>query len=92
MRLIRLYTEESLDADSSVFLKKKSYHYLSKVLRVKEKQSIVLFNNSGFNYHGYVKKITNKEFEIYIDKKVEINETGSAIIGTIRALMLPKKR
>jgi 16S rRNA (uracil1498-N3)-methyltransferase len=79
VRLIRLYTEESLDEDSSVFLKKKSYHYLSKVLRVKEKQSIVLFNNSGFNYHGYVKKITNKDFEIYIDKKVFIEKKDSEI-------------
>ena len=77
MRLIRLYTEESLDVDSSVFLKKTSYHYLSKVLRAKENQSIVLFNNSGFNYLGYVKKITNKAFEIYIEKKIFLEKKDS---------------
>jgi hypothetical protein len=38
-----------------------------------------------------VKRLIEKS-KIYIDKKVEINETGSAIIGTIRALILPKKR
>ena len=83
MRLIRLYTEESLDADSSVFLKKKSYHYLSKVLRVKEKQSIVLFNNSGFNYHGYVKKVTNKDFDLKMTKVPSGLSNGGDIVMKI---------
>ena len=79
MRLIRLYIEESLKEDSSVFLKKNIYHYLSKVLRVQKDQSIVLFNNSGFNYYGYVKNIKSKDFEIYIEKKVFIEKRDSDI-------------
>ena len=55
MRLIRLYIEENLNVNTSVFLKKNSYHYLAKVLRAKENQKIVLFDNSGFEYFGYVK-------------------------------------
>ena len=70
MRLIRLYTEEPLNVGSSVFLIKNSYHYLSKVLRAKENQKIELFDNSGFNYFGYVKGVTNKSYEIFIEKKI----------------------
>ena len=44
MRLIRLYIEENLNVNTSVFLKKNSYHYLAKVLRAKENQKIVLFD------------------------------------------------
>ena len=69
MRLIRIYTEESLSEDNSVFLKDNTHHYLSKVLRVKQNQSIVLFDNTGFDFYGYIKKITNKYFEIYLEKK-----------------------
>ena len=74
MRLIRLYTEEPLNEGKSVFLKDGANHYLSKVLRVKENQNIVLFDNTGFNYYGYVKKITKKNFEIHLDKKYFIEK------------------
>jgi len=70
VRLIRLYTEESLSENNTVFLKGNAYHYLSKVLRVKESQNVVLFNNTGFDYYGHIKKITNKHFEIYLEKKM----------------------
>ena len=79
MRLIRLYTEESLNVDSSVFLIKNSYHYLSKVLRAKENQAIELFDNSGFSYFGYVKGITNKSYEIFIEKKIFHEKKNSNI-------------
>ena len=55
MRLVRLYTEEPLSEDNTVSLKGNAYHYLSKVLRVKENQNVVLFNNTGFDYYGHIK-------------------------------------
>ena len=79
MRLIRLYTEEPLNVSSSVFLIKNSYHYLSKVLRAKENQKIELFDNSGFNYFGYVKGVTNKSYEIFIEKKIFHEKKNSNI-------------
>ena len=79
MRLIRLYTEESLSENNTVFLKGNAHHYLSKVLRVKESQNVVLFNNTGFDYFGHIKKITNKYFEIYLEKKCFIDAKGQDI-------------
>ena len=79
MRLIRLYTEEPLDVGSSTSLKENSFHYLSKVLRAKENQSVVLFNNSGFNYFGYVKNIGNKSYDIFIEKKIFYEKSKSNI-------------
>ena len=79
MRPIRLYTEEQLNVGDSVFLKENSYHYLSKVLRVKKDQSIILFDNSGYNYYGNVKKITKKYFDIFIERKVFFEKQKSNI-------------
>ena len=79
MRLIRLYTEESLSENNTVFLKGNAHHYLSKVLRVKESQNVVLFNNTGFDYFGHIKKITNKYFEIYLEKKCFVDANGQDI-------------
>ena len=79
MRLIRLFTEEPLTVNSSVFLKHNTFHYLSKVLRAKEDQPIVLFNNSGYDYFGYVKKIGNKSYDILIEKKIFCGERKSNI-------------
>ena len=79
MRLVRLYTEEPLSEDNTVSLKGNAYHYLSKVLRVKENQNVVLFNNTGFDYYGHIKKITNKHFEIYLKKKCFIDVKGQNI-------------
>ena len=79
MRLIRLYTEESLSENNTVFLKGNAYHYLSKVLMVKESQNVVLFNNTGFDYYGHIKKINNKYFEIYLEKKCFVDANGQDI-------------
>jgi hypothetical protein len=38
-----------------------------------------------------VKRFIEKS-NIYIDKKVEIRETGNAITGTIKALMFPRNK
>jgi len=70
VRLIRLYIDQDLDIKKIIFLDKNSYHYLSKVLRVKKDQQIILFNNSGYEFHGHIKDINNKNFEIYIEKKI----------------------
>ncbi|MEL0102785.1 MAG: RsmE family RNA methyltransferase [Gammaproteobacteria bacterium] len=70
MRLIRLYIDQDLDIKKIFFLDKNSHHYLSNVLRVKKNQKIILFNNTGNEYHGYVKDFNNKNFEIYIEQKI----------------------
>ena len=69
MRLIRLYTDKPLKEGSSVLIKNDSFHYLSKVLKVKKAQKIILFDNTGFDYQGYIKNVADKNFEIYLDKK-----------------------
>ncbi len=58
-----------LEEGDSVVLRDDTFHYLSRVLKAKVNQKITLFDNTGFDYHGCIKSITNKSSEIYIDKK-----------------------
>ena len=69
MRLIRLYTEQSLNEGKSVFIKNDSFHYLSKVSKAKKNQEVTLFNNDGYDYQGLIKNIADKCFEVHLEKK-----------------------
>ena len=70
MRSLRLYIEKPLDEGFKVLLKDDSFHYLSKVLKAKVNQEVVLFNNTGYDFFGYIKDIAAKHFEICIEHKV----------------------
>tara|TARA_Y100000992_G_scaffold58394_1_gene35548 strand:+ start:19 stop:753 length:735 start_codon:yes stop_codon:yes gene_type:complete len=70
VRSLRLYIEKPLDEGFKVLLKDDSFHYLSKVLKAKVNQEVVLFNNTGYDFFGYIKDIAAKHFEIYIEHKV----------------------
>ena len=69
MRLIRLYIDEPLNEGSKVLVKNNSFHYLAKVLKAKKNQKIILFNNTGFDFHGHINNVTDRYFEIYLDKR-----------------------
>lgn len=70
MRSLRLYIEKPLDEGIKVLLRDDSFHYLAKVLKAKINQKVVLFNNTGYDFFGYVKNIAAKHYEIYIERKV----------------------
>ena len=69
MRLLRLFIDEPLEEGCAVLLKDDLFHYISNVLRAKANQKVVLFNNSGFDFRGYVKNISKKHCEICIESK-----------------------
>lgn len=58
-----------MNVGSSVLLDKSSNHYLTKVLRAKENQKLILFNNSGNEYYGFIRKISNKHLDIFVEDK-----------------------
>ncbi len=70
MRSHRLYVNKILKEESIISLEGDSLHYFSKVLKAKVNQKVVLFNNTGFDYQGYVKSASNKFIEIYLEKKI----------------------
>ena len=77
MRQIRIYTNETLNVSNVIVLKDQIYHYLNNVLKAKESQKIVLFNNTGYDFYGHIKNITKNTFEVFIEKKIFFENTKS---------------
>lgn len=60
MRVSRIYTASELQADTSVILDEKASHHLSKVLRQKIGDALILFNGDGQQYPATITAIDKK--------------------------------
>ena len=78
MRNIRLFFKESLSLNLVSKLSKSQSHYVSKVMRIKEKESFSLFNNSG-EWKAKILDITNKIVEFKIIKKIRNKENKNEL-------------
>lgn len=75
MRVSRLYVNASLNAGSRIELDDDAAHYVRSVLRLRQDQSIVLFNGLGGEYLGRFSEVSRKcvrvEIERYLERDVE---------------------
>ena len=67
MRLSRFYTERSLSPGQSVILEEATSHHLLRVLRLKEGESLLLFNGDGKEYQAVLKESANKQARILVE-------------------------
>jgi 16S rRNA (uracil1498-N3)-methyltransferase len=73
MRLSRVYTEQSLQCDTTVTLKDDQAHYLGKVLRLKAGDQISLFNGDGGEFLGEIELVEKKAIHIKLSEQLENN-------------------
>lgn len=75
MRVSRLYVSTPLNVGSRIELDDDAAHYVRSVLRLKQDQTIVLFNGQGGEYLGRFTEVSRKtvrvEIEEFIDRDVE---------------------
>ena len=75
MRVSRLYVNVPLNVGSRIELDDDAAHYVRSVLRLKQDQSIVLFNGRGGEYLSRFSEVSRKnvrvEIEAYSDRTVE---------------------
>ncbi|MDD1622334.1 MAG: 16S rRNA (uracil(1498)-N(3))-methyltransferase [Methylococcaceae bacterium] len=75
MRVSRLYVSTPLNVGSRVELDDDAAHYVRSVLRLKQDQTIVLFNGQGGEYLGRFSEVSRKavrvEIEQFVDRDVE---------------------
>ena len=87
----RIYTNHSLSVGQQVVLEEKQNHYVNRVLRVKKNQSIILFNDTGEEFHGLVLLQTNKQTTIFIQEK-ETNNCESSLQITLALSLINADR
>src|SRR6187402_3733953 len=60
MRIPRIFTTQTLTADSIIDLEEAPSHHLSKVLRMQAGRELILFNGAGGEYAGVIVAISKK--------------------------------
>ncbi len=73
MSNIRLFYSKSLSLNSTDKLDKSQSHYVSKVMRLKEKEVFSLFNSSG-EWEAKILNITKSIVEFYVTKQLRQKE------------------
>ncbi|WP_415879238.1 16S rRNA (uracil(1498)-N(3))-methyltransferase [Methylomonas sp. TEB] len=73
MRVSRLYVAEPLNVGGRIELDDDAAHYVRSVLRLKQDQSIVLFNGHGGEYLGRFSEVSRKTVRVEIEQFIERN-------------------
>lgn len=73
MRVSRLYVAAPLNVGGRIELDDDAAHYVRSVLRLKQDQSIVLFNGQGGEYLGRFSEVSRKSVRVEIEQFVEHN-------------------
>lgn len=71
MRVSRLYVNAPLNVGGRTELDDDAAHYVRSVLRLKQEQSIVLFNGQGGEYRGRFSEVSRKCVRVEIEQCVE---------------------
>jgi 16S rRNA (uracil1498-N3)-methyltransferase len=80
MRETRLYTSQALSSPGSVELTGTASHYLTRVLRKSEGDTVILFNGDGWNYSGEICEVLRQRVSIkLVGSQFPNNEAGLKI-------------
>ncbi|OAI05533.1 16S rRNA (uracil(1498)-N(3))-methyltransferase [Methylomonas methanica] len=81
MRVSRLYVAAPLNVGGRIELDDDAAHYVRSVLRLKQDQSIVLFNGQGGEYLGRFSEVSRKSVRVEIEQFVERNVESPLVIN-----------
>ena len=70
MRVSRLYVDSALNVGGRIELDDNAAHYVRTVLRLKQDQSIVLFNGLGGEYEARFSEVSRKSVRVEIERHV----------------------
>ena len=71
MRVPRIFVSIDIQKDDCINLEEAESHYVKAVLRLKNE--VILFNGTGYEYHGYIQEIQKKSVLISIKKQIKKN-------------------
>jgi 16S rRNA (uracil1498-N3)-methyltransferase len=68
MREQRIYVDSPLNCEARLTLSLATSHYISKVLRMRSGQHLLLFNGHGGCYRAEILSISKREVEVYLQE------------------------
>lgn len=85
MRIPRIYNKGELLTGSEYELDQQSAHHLSRVLRLKQDDPLILFNGEGGEYHAQLKIVGKKAYAI-IQQHLPVNRESSLNITLLQGI------
>ncbi|MDG1938863.1 MAG: 16S rRNA (uracil(1498)-N(3))-methyltransferase [Pseudomonadales bacterium] len=91
MRRSRIYCEQEIQLGQSMLLDSRNSHYLLHVLRVKENQTLVLFDGHGSDYLATINKVSRKDVSVVINEKIaDVNTVCESPLYLTLAIAISK--
>ena len=91
MRIPRLFIFDSINANDEYTLDRDQSHYLKNVLRLKTSMNVRLFNGSGYEHHGVIKKVNKDRVSIIVLSKEKRNNESPLKVNFIIAISKTSK-
>ena len=86
MRQSRIYTPQTLRCADSIELEGPASHYLSRVLRMSEGDTVIVFNGDGFDYPGEICGVQRQRVQVSLGKGRPVENESSLKITLVQAI------
>ena len=80
MRIPRIYIPISLESNQQIELNERAFQYVIKVLRLKQKAKLILFDGKGNEYSAFLEEVNKKNAFAKIEEPIKIKSESDLII------------
>ena len=91
MRIPRLFIFDSINSNDEYILDRDQSHYLKNVLRLKTSMNVRLFNGSGYEHLGMIKKVNKDRVSVIVLSKEKKNNESQLKVNSIIAISKSSK-
>lgn len=82
----RIYLDQEIQLQQSIGLPEDTGHYLSRVVRVKPGQAVVVFNGNGFDYQAQVEQLARGNVTLRVLDQQLVNTESTLKITLVQAI------
>ncbi|VAW96222.1 16S rRNA (uracil(1498)-N(3))-methyltransferase [hydrothermal vent metagenome] len=76
MRVPRIYLNQQLDSGNTIQLSDEAHRHVINVLRLREKDKLIIFNAQGHEFNAFIEKVEKKQTSISIEQQQENTTTS----------------
>ena len=91
MRIPRLFIFDNINLNDEYILDRDQSHYLKNVLRLKTSMNVRLFNGSGYEHLGMIKKVNKDRVSVIVLSKEKKNNESPLKVNFIIAISKSSK-
>jgi 16S rRNA (uracil1498-N3)-methyltransferase len=86
MRISRLYSDQQLKPDSSISLQDNAANYVTRVLRMREGNPLVVFNGDGFDYAAEIENMGRNRVDLAVKARLPAAAESNLHVTLVQAI------